>query len=306
MVYSTEEADQVFLTAFAGREDAFGTEEGGCWRVPEDENWNALIEWHLDSAEQYWSPLGAYPINEHGQTRWGCIDLDLHTPTKPSGDYATPDQAHQAALTLTHVLDHYSIPSYIERTRSDGRHVWVFAASWLDPSIMRRALRVACKIAGAPDREVNPKQETLKEGQLGNYVRLPYPGRGSDQNSRRIFIVEEIPLGYREAMTNLAYAPTANLNRLASHWQDPPAPAPAQVATEDIQNTKARAILGWAASHIPDDRSSGLWWAGARLRDDGLAPDLAVAVLAACAEMWGKYPGRETQECGRIVRKVYG
>jgi hypothetical protein len=306
MILSVDEADQVFLTAFAGRVDAFGTEEGGCWRIAGEQTDIPLLHWHLNSTEQHWSPLGVYPINEHGQTRWGCIDLDLHTPTKPAGDYPTPDQAHQAALTLTHVLAHYSIPSYVERTRSDGRHVWVFAASWLDPAIMRRALRVACKIAGVPDREVNPKQESLKPGQLGNYVRLCYPGRGSDQNSRRIFVMEEIPLGYREAMTALEYAPIQNLTRLATHWQDPPPPAPLYVATEDIQNRKAQAILTWAAGAVPDDRSSGLWWAASRLRDDGLDPGLAVAVLSACAEMWGKYPGRETQECTRIVGKVYG
>lgn len=175
-----------FATLFEGSKDAYGTEAGGCFR-PDPGNpmhsWQNFVHAHLAGA----NPVGVYPMLRRkslylgldGPQEWewvvgfGCVDLDH---SKPGAPYASPDDAHGAAVALQSVLAALDICSWIERTRSDGRHVWVFAATPVSAATMRNALVAACDIAQVSTKEVNPKQTYLEPEQVGNYIRGMYPG----------------------------------------------------------------------------------------------------------------------------------
>lgn len=164
---------------FVGRKDVIGTEEGGCERLESSDIWNQCMvnHWTGDGP-----PVGVYPmvreiISMNGQghlpgawaVHWGCVDFD-------EGD--RDSLVH--ACNLVRVLQHFDITSWIEKSRSKGYHVWVFLQDWTYAATVRRALLAACQIAQAPTKEINPKQETLAEDAVGNYVRLPYPPDTTD------------------------------------------------------------------------------------------------------------------------------
>lgn len=169
-----------FASLFGGREHVYGGgTDGRSFKLTQ--SWRDVAAGHLHHEGK---AIGVYPmwpepcIGSHAWVcRWGCVDFDIKSDHHKSYDYETEDEAHIAAINLVNVLDAFKIEAWIERTRSCGRHVWVFATEPLAASFMRRALIVACQIAGVPIREVNPKSEGFGDSidTLGNYVRLPYP-----------------------------------------------------------------------------------------------------------------------------------
>lgn len=156
-----------FAELFAGRTDAYGSNAGGCVRQPVT---RSTWERHLSGEE----PIGIYPLItglllsvEHrvygmdgNYVRWGCSDIDVEDLT--------------AAVNLHKALKVLGLTSWVERSRSKGYHVWVFASEWVPAQDMRHALLLAHQLIELHPKEVNPKQVGGVE--LGNYVRLPYPG----------------------------------------------------------------------------------------------------------------------------------
>ena len=130
-----------------------------------EEEWLALVEGHLALGKG----IGVYPYNhDHDGVVWGCVDFD-------DGELASWSHAND----LYEGLHELGVGGFIERSRSKGYHVWTFASDWTPAHVMRRLLVGTCVAVGVPHKEVNPKSEKLLPGQLGNFVRLPYPGVGS-------------------------------------------------------------------------------------------------------------------------------
>jgi len=172
-----------FIELFQGNNAAVGTEEGGCYRLKMDmqASLQSLVRGHLTGAN---APIGVYPmvpfptfdphevqtegllptITAEWRVHWGCVDFD-------EGDEVSLVHARNVQA----VLNEFGVSAWIERSRSKGFHLWVFADDWVPAVVMRKALLGACQVVDAPTKEINPKQVALKEGQLGNYVRLPYP-----------------------------------------------------------------------------------------------------------------------------------
>ena len=145
-----------FIDLFAGRVGAYGSDHGSAvWRTPEYDDYVR----HLEGIEG----IGIYPVRptEDGpMVRWGCCDID-------TGDW---QEAYMLAVALTGM----GLKPFIERSRSKGWHIWVFADDWVPAATMRRCLKVAYAAIDLPAKEANPKSENLRPDQLGNYVRLPY------------------------------------------------------------------------------------------------------------------------------------
>lgn len=166
-----------FATLFAGRQDAYGSDEGSCiHKALTRDVWYDHLVYGGDRS------IGVYPlysIPEVGPVvRWGCTDIDL-------GDI----ESWPHALNLHNTLQALGLCPWIERSRSKGFHVWVFTSEPVPATWMRHAYLFAHQIADVPATEVNPKQTTpdrLKVG-LGNYVRAPYPGVNSPAG-RRVMI----------------------------------------------------------------------------------------------------------------------
>lgn len=174
-----------FANLFQGRTDAVGTEAGGCIRLPGEWAVQRAIDLHLGHGGK--DAIGIYPMrlfpmakatgsgefvraedatNEaEWRVHWGCIDFD-------EGEEISLVHARNVRTALQQL----GLTSWIERSRSKGFHVWLFADEWVPARTMRRALLAACQLVDAPTKEINPKQEELNDDQLGNYVRLSHPG----------------------------------------------------------------------------------------------------------------------------------
>ena len=105
---------------------------------------------------------------------WGCIDIDAQSDAHTG--QGTEDEVMEYAFSIHNILQVQSIPSWVERTRSGGAHIWVFADTWCSTTDMRRCLLAAEEMAGVPTDSPFPKSEWLT-GPPGNFVRLPYHGK---------------------------------------------------------------------------------------------------------------------------------
>lgn len=147
-----------------GMDDALGPDQPGPVRLEPDNQSSqirAVGEAHLAGL----AGMGVYPYHHPHGVAWGCVDFD-------DGELASWEQA----LVLRQGLHELGVTGWIERSRSKGYHVWVFAGGWVSMGWMRQLLMGACLAVGVPHREVNPKSSKLQPGQLGNFVRLPYKG----------------------------------------------------------------------------------------------------------------------------------
>jgi hypothetical protein len=141
-----EQTVGMFTTLFRGRGDVYGHEEGRCVKEPLTHN---IFQQHLDGVQA----IGVYPmvpINNVHHVVWGCSDIDI--------------EDLGGARKIQSALSAVNVTSFVERSRSKGYHVWVFAEQVVPASDMRRMLLCAHQVAEYPAREVNPKQETLATG----------------------------------------------------------------------------------------------------------------------------------------------
>jgi len=304
-----------FVSLFQGEGSAYGTEAGGCVREPV--TWQ-VIEDHLFG--EY--PIGVYPMHQN-YVRWGCVDYD-------EGD----DVSFQKARRLSEALATIGIPAYLEKSRSKGWHVWVFAASAVPAATMRRALIVATKVANAESKEVNPKAETLPEGSLGNYVRLPYPnGYDSDCSLTlqdpadgwgrrciwRNFTIDWMPIDLESFLDTVMLASPSQLELAAGLYQPPPSSGPLELGddpdepTELIKMLDGLAYTIWKDGPLQDgdrkpDRSNTLVRLCALCLAQGFTGKQAKAIIASADRRWGKYLNRPVpamHEIDKIVERIY-
>jgi len=112
--------------------------------------------------------IGTYPVRPNGTCRWGCIDLDGEDDTEQYGK----------ARSLQAAWSYLGVVSWIERSRTKGYHVWIFASGWVSARTMRYAGLYVNELTEVRSPEVNPKNDapwTTSNG-LVNTVRMPYPG----------------------------------------------------------------------------------------------------------------------------------
>lgn len=306
--------------------DAFGTNDGGCYRQ-HDPSWDRFVrqaEYHLNG--DY--PMGVYPIvtrrvvqlgvrpgnvtlppEEHDQwyVKWGCSDIDVDD--------------EPLAWNLRAVLDALGITAWVERSRSKGFHVWVFADGWVPAATMRRALLAVHQIADIPAKEVNPKQEQLADGQLGNYVRLPYPGWLTVGDTMRQVILgalthETIPLDIFVEMAMERRASLKVLERSAELYV-PPAPKQTvnwnAVGFSDVDDILPRlsglAYTIWRDGPLDGrDRSGTLVKLAHKCADSGITAYEALRILTDADMRWGKFSERADCEAQlmRMVEQAYG
>jgi hypothetical protein len=306
-----------FCELFQGNSSALGTEEGGCARI-DPEDWDLYVEAHLRGADVTLGgpgprgPIGVYPIvheeyttdpgDEAWVVKWGCIDFD-------EGEEASWIHAGN----VHRMLAVYNVTSWIERSRSKGYHVWIFAQGWPDAKIMREALLAACQTVGAPTREINPKQTELAEGQLGNYVRLPYPGWLGDSivddaQGRRVMVASYDRIGcysldefVSEALAKRT--DVAELERLAALYKPPVKPIAHRDWSTTYDGPAADRLIGKARiiwEHGPlegSDRSDTLWKLARYLREDGRHTQAeAFELLVDADARWGKFAHRPDRD----------
>ncbi|MDA2919245.1 DUF3987 domain-containing protein [Desulfobacterota bacterium AH_259_B03_O07] len=157
-----------FAKVFTGRKDARGTIEGGCIREP-------LNMGHIHSHLRGRESLGRYPSLDNGTCKWALIDFDFKSEAN------RVELSEKAATNFAKKLFELGLKSYwFERSRSGMIHLWLFFSEYVKARKIRRVLKhvadkLGLKIANGVV-EIFPKQDELSDGQIGNYVHLPYFG----------------------------------------------------------------------------------------------------------------------------------
>lgn len=300
-----------FAELFLGRMDAYGTEEGGCERTTDTlwVNYVDRIRSHLNDG----APMGVYPmvqIGDYWQVNWGCVDFDEGEET-----------SWIEALNLSVVLGELGITSWVERSRSKGFHVWVFASAPTRAEHMRKTLLGATQIAKASTKEINPKQFEMAEGQLGNYVRLPYPNvfANAEYPVRRVMVTKNGESIVFQDFVEFAHERRTDpelFEQYQTLWNPPKRTHQTQKLTitadevGDLPDTWAmskRTHHAFAYGPFEDsDRSSFLFRLARYLVEDGFTPDESLALLVNADERWGKFMARgDVHEIEKIVSKVF-
>jgi hypothetical protein len=304
-----------FADLFEGRKDAYGTEEGGCWRpelLDSHGQYHMIIDGHLSGN----TPIGVYPLRLHEDrtawVKWGCVDFD-------EGD----EESWVHAVNVVNVLSQTDITGWIERSRSKGYHVWVFAEGWVPATLMREALLAACQIVDAPTKEVNPKQTELSGDGVGNYVRLPYPGGDDGGGTRRKVIMltfDNVKVAHSLATFvsgALATRCTAEALQRVAKLYTPPAPTRPDYIPDHIpKGGLHRRMTGLAYRIYTDgpyeangDRSGALWrLAQTLVRDGNHTYDEMLTLLTEADSRWGKFHERPNgaELLQRTLDKVIG
>ncbi len=296
-----------FATLFEGRLDAFGTDEGGCVRLGKP--WLARVEDHLGGR----APLGVYPLRpltfgvSTWQARWGCSDLDYDDPTD--------------AWNLHAVWRHLGVTAWVERSRSKGHHVWVFADTWVHARVMREAFLAVHQIADVAAKEVNPKSVGTEDPEfLGNYVRLPYPLRSPD---RQVVLHATdqgaMSLGYFVSRALDSRTTQSQLEEVAKLYVVPPPKRTVQIS----HVPRAGATLIGAMSPLThkvwsegpregEDRSGTLVYLAHLLAENrpAFTPGEALTLLRSAEQTWGecKFSSRSDGDryLEEMIQQAYG
>ena len=161
---------------------------------------------HLAGRDSYCRDvIGLYPLMEGDFCQFLVLDFDMHvtkvqtsiTPTHESGAIATyshdeknPSRWKSDILAVKKVCDEFSIPSYIEISRSgNGAHLWIFfsekvpakQARNLGSNILKAAMKHNHSISFESFDRMFPNQDEMPKGGYGNLIALPLQGNSVKQ-----------------------------------------------------------------------------------------------------------------------------
>ena len=284
-----------YITLFRGRGDAYGSWDGGCVREPLTDN---TFRQHLFGS----TFVGVYPcVYYKGETKcvWGCTDID----------YDNPDEAWM----LHDAFESVGVKSWVERTRR-GYHIWVFATELVPASEMRRMFLAAHQVTGLNPKEVNPKQETLNIGQLGNYVRLPYPNGDTGERMMINRDLSTIPLQTFLDLAHKHLVLPETITRLAEYYKPPVITYTVSAPSHDMAES-ARRLTPLGRTIFRDgpiegrDRSTTLTHLAHECRKANLNPEDALSILEDADLRWGKYMMRGEAgilELQKLLVRAYG
>lgn len=287
-----------FATLFAGRPDAYGGDEGRAIYQPVTVE---TYENHLTGIE----PIGIYPIAHAADgtlwVRWGCCDID-------TGDWS---EAHLLATALAGM----GLLPHVERSRSKGWHIWIFADQPVQAWQMRRALKVAYAAIDLPAKEANPKQESLRPNQLGNYVRLPYKAGLILTPERQVMMQgwgrsqDGVPMSLNDWLAGPIYSRALRVEHWAEKWFE----RPRKHVQFDVSDSDIARLAGllpaewrqvWQSGEVRD-RSATFVAMAYSLAKLGWQPQDVYMILWGCP--WNKYRERTDGEhyVKDIIDRVY-
>lgn len=312
-----------FASLFAGRKDAFGTEEGGVAqkrvgqdlyeRIPLNHDvWTA----HLNGAR----PIGVYPLvpdvvpeaTTVWRVKWGCVDFD---------EGETESFIH--AQNVRVAMESLGVKAWVERSRSKGYHVWVFLQGWMEARLVREALLGVCQVVDAPTKEINPKSIGFDDpATLGNYVRLPYPGAMAHTSaiwpSRRVMVTPSgsaIPLTVFLPEAERHLASLEDMKRLQALYEPPKRIVPVRPSAGRLEGDIYKRMSGLAWTIFQEGPREGmgrghtLYKLACLLVEGGHhTPDEVYQLCWEADQAWGKFHVRPNGEAQvlRVVERAHG
>jgi|6_EtaG_2_1085325.scaffolds.fasta_scaffold06789_2 hypothetical protein len=173
-----------YMSLFKGLQRAYGS-----WQVLSNNGGRASTIKSEVSREHYSqhllgdSGLGIVPINEDNQCVFGAIDIDDHKKEKK--DIHHGDLAKKVTLM--------GLPLVVCKSKSGGAHCYHFCEDPIPASQMRSKLLKWASELGYRNVEIFPKQVTLGENEVGNWINLPYYGtsRVAFGNDGKMMYIED-------------------------------------------------------------------------------------------------------------------
>lgn len=213
-----------------------------------------LTEEVLDAHYEGTKNIGVYPVVD-GHCWWGCADID--------------DGSFDAALRFAHTADQLGVTGWIERSKSKGYHVWIFANEAVPVGDMRDAMTFIDRMSSTHIPELNPKGDG-KNGEIVNCVRIPFSGASPDDRQQMVDSDDEIidPAEFVEEAMALrvsaeAFADLAARQRLWAHARTVVAPKTERThgrrRTARSETNAARAFRG--ERMIPMGERDDTFWA---------------------------------------------
>lgn len=191
-----------FANLFSGSDKAYGTFspdhnnqvgqkiKGSCITVPgnisEDD-----YERHLIGE---YPSIGVIPIRSNNKTKFGAIDIDDYEISIESID----QKIRELILPL--------VPC---KSKSGGIHLYLFLNDFIPAIEVINYLRhVVCLLGLSSKTEIFPKQSTIADKELGNFINLPYfggddTGRYAFYNGKKLGLNEFIKLAQELSLNSI-------------------------------------------------------------------------------------------------------
>ncbi len=159
---STADKLEYFRRCFSGLKEVYGTYDpatGRAWQVKQPVTADTMLR-HLQGKQ----PYGVYLLVKD-RTRAIAVDFDEKDPAP--------------ALAFIRRARSFGLDSYLERSKSKGYHVWLFASSsGVVAAKARQVVKGILADIGSSSTEVFPKQDRLGErARWGNYIYAPLFGK---------------------------------------------------------------------------------------------------------------------------------
>jgi hypothetical protein len=173
-----------FLGLFSGREGVFARQ----WASPTGESGYTPIQEPLTPkvAENHILgnfTVGVYPVRLDNTVNFIAFDLDLtkfavnRAITSQKAWEALMAKVHRTACRVLDLASAQDLPAYLEDSGFKGRHVWIFLENPLPAGVAKKCGELlAAQLLPLPPEvtiEVFPKQAMVKQGSLGNLIKLP-------------------------------------------------------------------------------------------------------------------------------------
>jgi hypothetical protein len=111
---------------------------------------------------------GVYLMDEDNKVKCTCVDFDNHD------NDPNPKWKVQALETYNHLKKMGLDPMFEISSSGNGAHVWLFFSEPVDAAKARFLWDTVDDKLGIGYKEIYPRQDKLREGGIGNQVRLPY------------------------------------------------------------------------------------------------------------------------------------
>jgi hypothetical protein len=156
------------MELFAGYSRASGThgmpeQDGPKWSIKATAQTiaegptKAMWEKHLAGKR----PLGVVPILDDSSCVWGSIDIDKYD---------------MDLLEVVARVETLKLPLVPCVSKSGGLHLFLFCDSPVSASLMQLTLKSLAATVGYADSEIFPKQTSIRSGDSGNWMVMPYYG----------------------------------------------------------------------------------------------------------------------------------
>lgn len=175
---TTENKIDLYKSIFRGLETAYGSYDinsGKYYHCKEKVN-DKVIYNHLKGLK----PYGIYPL-VGPITYFGVVDFDTQNPEGP--------------INFVGAAKHYELPTYLEKSKSKGYHVWMFfEKDGILAKKVRAIIRFILDEIDCKDVEIFPKQNSItSDTQYGNFINAPLNGK-LVKTGKTVFVEPNITL----------------------------------------------------------------------------------------------------------------